>query len=253
MCTANAGLRRSRPDRSLLNHYQKGNDMGFLSKLFTAGGTALGGYFGGPTGAKIGGMLGGALGSGGGQAAIGSIYQNYSAKQAAARQMGFQREMFGSRYQMQMADMRKAGLNPMLSYMQGPPGGPGGSSYTPQNIATAGLQGALTDVTTETSAKKLSFVKRRAQAETIGAEAMAAQARAGANNLIQQRQNAQLQNRILLEKLQQEYPNTTSAKVLNDMYNTPAGKLMLQIERGGRALPFSSRRIGGRKRPTMRP
>ncbi len=211
--------------------------MGLFSKILTTAGTAVGGYFGGPIGAKYGGMLGGALGSAGGQAAIGAIYQNYSAKQAAAKQMGFQKEMYGQRYQLQMADMRAAGLNPMLSYMQGPPGGPGGSTYTPQNVAVAGLQGALTDVTTQTSAKKLSFVKRRAQAETVGAEALAAQARAGANKLNQERANAALQNKILIEKLQQEYPNTTSANNINELLVTPAGKLLDWAERGGRAIP----------------
>ncbi len=75
--------------------------------------------------------------------AFGAARQNKEARAAAQRQMDFQREMYGSRYQMTMADMKKAGLNPMLAYQQGVGGAPGGSSYSPANIgAGAGAAGA---------------------------------------------------------------------------------------------------------------
>lgn len=44
----------------------------------------------------------------------------------AQRQRDFARKMYKHRYQYQMEDMRKAGLNPILSYRQGAPGGPAG-------------------------------------------------------------------------------------------------------------------------------
>jgi hypothetical protein len=58
--------------------------------------------------------------------AVGAIGGYLSAKRTnrlnreiAGRQMDFQREMSSSAYQRSMADMRKAGLNPILAYKQG--------------------------------------------------------------------------------------------------------------------------------------
>lgn len=79
---------------------------------------------------------------GGGFSALGASNQNKAAKQAAQVQMDFQREMFGSRYQMTMRDMKLAGLNPILAYKQGGGSPPGGSSYSPVNVGAAGVQGA---------------------------------------------------------------------------------------------------------------
>lgn len=62
------------------------------------------------------------------------------------RQMKFQREMSGTSYQRAMADMRKAGLNPMLAYSQG-------GASTPQG---AGFQaGDFSQVAVAANAKEL--------------------------------------------------------------------------------------------------
>lgn len=49
---------------------------------------------------------------------------------SAREQMAFQERMYDSRYQKQMKDMQRAGLNPILSYKQGAPGGPAGAGYS---------------------------------------------------------------------------------------------------------------------------
>lgn len=67
---------------------------------------------------------------GAGIGAASSAYGQRQANQAnielARERMAFQERMYGSRYQMQMADMRKAGLNPILAFA-GAPGAPGGA------------------------------------------------------------------------------------------------------------------------------
>jgi hypothetical protein len=50
----------------------------------------------------------------------------FSARQAKS-QMRFQRDMYKQRYQFQVEDLKKAGLNPMLAYQQAPPAAPAGA------------------------------------------------------------------------------------------------------------------------------
>lgn len=71
---------------------------------------------------------------------LGGLFQNRQAKAAAAKQMAFQEKMSNTSYQRSMADMKKAGLNPILAYKQGGASTPSGASYTPQNVGLAGAQ-----------------------------------------------------------------------------------------------------------------
>lgn len=80
-----------------------------------------------------------AIGAGAGL--LGGILQNRSNKAASARQMEFQERMSNTAYQRAMADMRAAGLNPLLAYSMGGATTPGGSSYQAGNIGQAAVQG----------------------------------------------------------------------------------------------------------------
>lgn len=74
-------------------------------------------------------------------AAGGAYIQNQQAKKAAKRQMGFQAQMSNTAVQRQMADMRKAGINPILAAKYGGASTPAGATYSPSNIGAAALQG----------------------------------------------------------------------------------------------------------------
>jgi hypothetical protein len=57
---------------------------------------------------------------------------NAASAQSAARQMEFQREMSNTSYQRAVADLKAAGINPMLAAMKGGATTPGGAMYTAQ-------------------------------------------------------------------------------------------------------------------------
>jgi hypothetical protein len=61
---------------------------------------------------------------------------NSASKAAAQAQMNFQQYNSNTSYQRAVADMQKAGLNPMLAYSQGGASTPSGASYTAQDVAT---------------------------------------------------------------------------------------------------------------------
>ena len=157
--------------------------------MFGAIGKAVGSFFGGPLGGAAGDLLGGLLDQQ--QGAQGAKDQNEeSAWQAklqrdfnsaeAAKQREWQEKMRSTGYQTAMADLKAAGLNPMLAYSQGPAAMPTGATASANTLPQVSnkVQAALSANATAAQIANTNASTEKTKADTAVSNATAKQVEA---------------------------------------------------------------------------
>lgn len=128
----------------------------------------------------------------GGLALAGTAYQNWQQREAAQDQMEFQERMSNTAYQRAVADMKAAGLNPMLAYSHGGASAPIGAMPQFSNMGSAAVQGYLSGE----QAEMASAGAARTRAETMSNEKLAEKLQAEIDYIITQRATSSSQMNV---------------------------------------------------------
>lgn len=97
---------------------------------------------------------------------LGGLFQNSAQQASADKQMKFQERMDNTKYQRTMADMKAAGLNPMLAYSQGAGSAPSGAQAQMSNVTDSAVRAAQGSVSSAAQANLMKEQLNNLSADT---------------------------------------------------------------------------------------
>ena len=158
---------------------------------------------------------------------VGSLYSANQAKKESARNRAFQLDASNTAYQRAMADMKKAGLNPILAGRYGPASTPSGSVAQMPDIGksfTSGMSTAYQGQQTQANVGKIRFEVNKLVADTGVSLAQQSNIVQLTKKAIEETKSSSLRNAInsVLTEFKTDNPNVTIAQE----FGVDAGKLV---------------------------
>ena len=139
--------------------------------------------------------------------------------------------MYMHRYQWQMEDMRRAGLNPILSYKTGAPGGTGGGGgVSPVNVGAPIQAGIQSAISTALAAKRQSQELKNMK-EQENTERSKQQLNYDSAGSARMKRQLDERNRQMLEQtIRIRRADEASAKAAERFYSSDIGQIMRKWE-----------------------
>jgi len=174
---------------------------------------------------------------------IGGIAGQATSAKSVHDQMAFQERMSNTAWQRGVADMRKAGINPMVAFGQGPASAPSGASFQGQDVVTPAIHSAREGVRQKAELAQIMDQRKNIQEDTTYKKRQ--------QDLIQtQRREAETRMKVNLASAKQMQAQQAEIDATANVYRSKFGRGMKYVEpfmdmAGGLLRAYTGLRSGG--------
>lgn len=163
---------------------------------------------------------------------LGARNQNKENAKRAREQMAFQERMSSTAYQRSMADMKAAGLNPILAYQKGGASSPGGASIPAVDELTPAVSSAM-------QARRLSAEVKNMEATEQNLQQQNSNLKAERLRTLTDTQRIATENKLRSISIASALAQAQQGKLDEAFWKSPWGKIMNWVNKTGTSInPF---------------